>query len=739
MPPAENTPNFDAMSPEEIMAWMESLAKRQGADEGFTTAADVDIAEVDPTSVEIDEPGYVPYGKDPKKWAEEEAARKAAKAASPPTVTAPQPARPAAPAPSQPLPPVQPIRPAAQVSQPPAPAQPQRPAAQVPTPSKPAEPEAPLGQNTMSWLESLAADQGGDLPELDLSALAADITPATPAPTAKPAVNPMDWLESLTQGQEAETEAAESVEPAAVADPFASGVDPMSWLESVARRQGGRSEELTTEANLNVPEPADAGQIEGPGYTPYSFDTMGLGTRPPEEGQPAETRPPEVEAEPAALEDPSAWLDSLASSQGFAPEVARSISAEPEPSFSDDEIQTALDRGEDIPHDQMELWMSRQLEMGAMREEPEAEYDPDAPAVPAELPDWLIEQVGASRPPEDVVKPPPPQQPALIDLITEPPPATDIPDWLKDETPAESDLDDIFAATQEEPEVVDAVVSSAEPEVDVQDTWAEALEYERQQDVSELPDWYVQNISDPARRAAVDRRVFAESAEEEEPLEEAVLLPEDDLPEGQPEDIPDWLQGVVSEEALPELAPAEEMPDWLRAEVGAPPVEEMPAEVVIEPAADIPDWLKSVDVDEVPDWLKETISPPAAAVEPAPPPAPVTVVPMQPVVSQPIVPPSPATPPVFAPQPVAAREEASATLSEARASMSGGDFDSGLRHYEALVRANVDLDSVSDDLSSLAEKYKTNPAIFRVLGDSLMRQGKLQAALDTYRKALNQL
>ena len=40
---ADNAPNFDAMTPEEIMAWMESLAKRQGADSsGFTTAATYD-------------------------------------------------------------------------------------------------------------------------------------------------------------------------------------------------------------------------------------------------------------------------------------------------------------------------------------------------------------------------------------------------------------------------------------------------------------------------------------------------------------------------------------------------------------------------------------------------------------------------------------------------------------------------------------------------------------------------
>jgi len=59
---ADNMPDFDSMSQEEIMAWMETLAKRQGAHEGFTTEADMDIAEIDPSTVIIDEPGYIPYG-----------------------------------------------------------------------------------------------------------------------------------------------------------------------------------------------------------------------------------------------------------------------------------------------------------------------------------------------------------------------------------------------------------------------------------------------------------------------------------------------------------------------------------------------------------------------------------------------------------------------------------------------------------------------------------------------------
>ncbi|MBC6938380.1 MAG: hypothetical protein DWB42_21460, partial [Chloroflexi bacterium] len=464
MSPADNTPNFDAMTPEEIMAWMESLAKRQGANEGFTTSADMEIAEIDPSSVQIDEPGYVPYGKDPQKWAEEEAARKAAAASRPiPAV-----------------PPAEPSRPAAEV----APPQPEMP----PPPAKPEE--LPVAPSAMSWLESLAVDSG--LPDLDLSGLGAEITPITPAEIEVPA-NPIDWLESLAQGQEEETQTTEPV--ATAADPFAGGVDPMSWLESLARQQGARHEEMTTEANLDVPPPEHISQIEGPGYTPYSFDTLGLSERPPEESLPAQpATEAELRLEPTELEDPSAWLDSLASSQGFTPEAPRGAKAERP--MSDDEIQAALERGEQIPPDQMERWMSRQLEFGAARDEPVEAYDPDAPAVPAELPDWLIEQVGAA-PPEDLIAP----QPPLIEKITEPPQAADIPDWLKEEAPAGSDLDNIFAVTGEEFPAAPAVPESTE---EAPDPWAEALEYERQHDVSEVPDWYARNITDPDRIAAVN-------------------------------------------------------------------------------------------------------------------------------------------------------------------------------------------------------------------------------------------
>src|ERR1700712_4350233 len=101
---SDNTPDFDNMSPEEIMAWMETLAKRQGASEGFTTAADMDIAEIDPNTAVIDEAegGYVPYGQErtqPIKPATPAPSKPAAPVTSPPAQQKPAVPAPAASAP----------------------------------------------------------------------------------------------------------------------------------------------------------------------------------------------------------------------------------------------------------------------------------------------------------------------------------------------------------------------------------------------------------------------------------------------------------------------------------------------------------------------------------------------------------------------------------------------------------------------------------------------------------------
>ncbi len=281
-------------------------------------------------------------------------------------------------------------------------------------------------------------------------------------------------------------------------------------------------------------------------------------------------------------------------------------------------------------------------------------------------------------------------------------------------------MESIFAITDEaddtdKPAVAEVVMPDEyEFEVDPNDPWVEAFDLEYEQgvpDVDEIPEWYAENVNDPDRLAAVEGQVEAEtSVEPQTTLEEAALPDERDLPEGQAETVPAWATDFA---APPDEAPSEdvfaEMPEWLR-EVEA-----------------------SVSPDDIPDWLVETISEPVEAepeviTPPAPAPAP-----------QPVQAPAQPAPP---PQPERVRAttvNASEALKEARDKEQNGDLEGALADYESMIRSSTDLEDVVVDLTELVKSYKTTPAVYRVLGDGLMRQGKLQAALNTYREALNQL
>lgn len=662
MAPADNMPDFDSMTPEEVMSWMESLAKRQGAIEGFTTAADMTIAEIDPTTVEIDEPGYVPFG--------EEAPKKPVAASAPPPASA---------------------KPAAPSTPPPAPVKP----APLPEPEGIIEPAAEL--SGMAWLESLAADQSNDFPQLDFSSLSAEIE-SPPVQAAQPA-NPLDWLASLTESPE-ETltpsglseELATAMDISGNEDPLASGIDPMLWLESLAKRQGAKSEELTTAANMDVPTPQNP-VISEPGYTDFTVESD-------------TTRTP-AKFDAAATTDPNAWLASLTVGEGFTqPPPAAPVPA-PKTHMTDQEIQKALASGKEIAREDMEAFLDRQLTRqleGGEIPMPEIEdYDPNAPAVPAEIPDWLLEQVQ---------QPAPVEPPALREDIIEPPAVSDLPDWLKEDVAAQSpsELESIF-------ESEDEGITPIAVEIDSADPWVEAFDEELSLgDSDKTPDWYERNIKDPKRIAAVDRKARGEEAK----LVDEPLAPEPELVAGQPETLPNWLEAVDTDDVA--------VPDWLSAEVTTSVSEDViPAEM-----GEIPDWLKetevSIDPDEIPSWLVDTVEPePAETI--VLPPAPVAP-PPQPVV---------AAEPYRSPVPVYANIDADETLKSARDKYRDGDLDTSLREYESIIRANIALEAVVADMTRMVEQHKENPAVYRVLGDGLMRQGKLQAALDTYRKALNQL
>lgn len=103
-------PDFDNMTQEQINEWLESLARRQGATEGFTTSASMDVPEIDPSMVDqsLLEDTYVPYGWSREDWKahlqKEETQKQSRAAVSPPPVAAaPPPPPPPAPAAAGPM------------------------------------------------------------------------------------------------------------------------------------------------------------------------------------------------------------------------------------------------------------------------------------------------------------------------------------------------------------------------------------------------------------------------------------------------------------------------------------------------------------------------------------------------------------------------------------------------------------------------------------------------------------
>jgi hypothetical protein len=488
-----------------------------------------------------------------------------------------------------------------------------------------------------------------------------------------------------------------------VTDPLAAGIDPMLWLESLAKRQGARAEELTTAANYEIPTPENA-VPSGPGYTDFTIESEIS-----KSGIPAK----------ADATDPNEWLASIAGGEGFG-----QAEAEADTKMSDQDIQKALSVGSEIAPDQMAAFFERQMSRALETEEPELldmdDYDPDAPAVPAELPDWLLEQV---QPPMS------PEPPALSEAIVEPPAVSDLPDWLKEDVGTQSapELESIFENEEA------ASVPTPELAIDLNDPWVKAFSEEQDLGDSDTPpDWYERNIKDPKRIAAVEGLVpGAESKLEDVPLEA-----ENELAPGEPQAVPDWLSDATADDVS--------VPDWLTAEVTS----SAPDDISMPERGEIPDWLKEADVavdpTDIPGWLVDTVEteevsdldlglPPVPAplpAAPAPPPAPVITPAPAPTAPAPV---SPA--PVLVPVAVDVVE----ALKTAREKYTGGDLEGSLREYESVIRANQSLEAVVTDMTTMAEHHKDNPAVYRVLGDSLMRVGKLQAALDTYRKALNQL
>ncbi len=606
----------------------------------------------------------------------------------------------------------------------------------------------------LKWLESLAARQGAN-PEEFVTSADLDV----PEVAADAVIDEPGYQDYDPFGREKPARPAEPVRrpeppPAAPAPQPAAEVDPLAWLESLARRQGANPEEFVTSADLEIEE-VDAGAvIDEPGYTPFeTFERkprpaarpVDRDTLPPQEAaallglevgdlmpplveeefaiQPpaavhaedrlAEMIPPEpefFEEPPPSGDDTLAWLEGLAAEQG-----AQAPLADPLAGLSDAEIDRRAAAGE-LTADQMEAWLQRQLDSLTQVREEGAAFQQPMPAFAAmeeeeeAFPEWLTEEAPAYEelPLDDV----------LAGAELEPLAPAELPDWLQDAEPVEALTDDqlatLFAAEMPD-------LAFDEPPLEEEDSWAVALdnEYlaERTATGDEEPEWY---------RAALEQQ--AEEPELAGPAPVASVVAEP----------PDWLAGAVPG------AEVEEMPDWLTEAIpGAEAVTlderewlEDEAGLETEIVAEIPDWLQEpvAVAAEIPDWLREAApdemlaqaQPPAARPEA-----------LQMTVSAEI--PAGAAYDSFRARLNAHPDDHGTRLALARRLVQENAVAASLGQYEALAFAEAKLPELEADLRGMVQERPTLPQARRVLGDVIMRQGRLREALEAYRAALEQL
>ncbi|MCC6972771.1 MAG: hypothetical protein IT322_02040 [Anaerolineae bacterium] len=557
------------------------------------------------------------------------------------------------------------------------------------------------GMDPLAWLEKLAANQGADQAEL-VTMRGVQPPPASPQPPTEPEIptpsmidgtegEPMIDLErilgDLTPTSEVQPEITGMMPEMTTAADALSAADTMAWLESLT--QGG--------------EP--------------SYET------------------PETPAIPAGVSsmlptEDLTWLDNLESDNASDLPTAPMTVFEEGPTPVTPKV--SMEGGMSNDPAEVLAWLESQahaLEETRDRLEHEAPLPPvdeNAPAVPGDIPSWLLESMPQEG--EMVI---PPTTPVISDVVEMPaiedisPDLGDLPPWLREGLGQESTLTDLAEALEGSPIEEEAlpVYSNAELEAiinptspELMDDLAEALneEYERKLGgEDEVPDWYREAV---ARYAMEEMETHAPSTV----TDTATAEFGEPSPEVAEEPIPEWLQ------QSPTPASEEGIPEWLRMMVpetgGEPPIALPPVVETVETrAVEPPPPLRSriIDTPHVEMPAVPNVEPEPEVVRvPAPKPEPVRVEPVR----QPV-------------RPVALTE----ALKEARAMVQGGSLQPALERYQSLIDHSTDLEEARGDLRQLAASNPSEPKVFRLLGDAHMRLGDLQAALETYLSALNQL
>ncbi|MEP7286682.1 MAG: hypothetical protein ABI947_13055 [Chloroflexota bacterium] len=772
---ANNKNDDDPLGGLDPMAWLESLAARQGANaDELTTKADLDIP-VLPEDTVVDIPGYTPgYDVGKSTYTASQAAKPPEKATptpvTPPVVATPEPAASTAPASDDPF----------------------------------------GGMDPMAWLESLAKRQGANTDELtttadlDIPVLPEDTVVDMPGYTpgydvgksTYTASQPTKPPEMATPPPEPMPEPVASTAPAAD-DPLG-GMDPMDWLENLAK-QGNEPSYEEYDSSVSVSETElpelDLSETELP-VLDLSESATETGSMSAEEAAALLGLEPVGSAEDSSVtdfdffsssdsSDPMDWLENLAANQditfessdfstdfsafdapsqytgetmdpqdamSFLEDLAKAQASEtpsytPDYSSFEEEAATSAAPAElggmsnDI--NEVQRWLEAQAQ-NLEQTRVELETEPDAadlpPAEPAsEIPAWLTQ----SMPPADIA--PRQRTPALSNDITLPPVPSELPAWLQSPQPEplSNFEEDLFQSISEaEPQVAQAIEEPVLTDEELElltrpsspaevDSWAEALdeEYERKSAGDDsVPDWYLEAL----QRAEPDLPRTGMLP----PLEPQAQEAQTQEPEPAVESVgytgmPDWLSPSESDEPVAEALPGE-IPSWLTdmAAAASTPV----ASTTITPAEPV-EVITSAEPVELPDWLR------AAAPTPPPIPEPVAEAPLPPMAT-PVTPPTPvkAPPPVVAQTtPSSAAPEHHARLQKARELVANGEHHASLEHYQALIDSSQLLEESGGDLIKLVEQHPKDPRTRRLLGDTYMRLGDLQTALDTYRSALDQL
>ncbi len=235
--------------------------------------------------------------------------------------------------------------------------------------------------------------------------------------------------------------------------------------------------------------------------------------------------------------------------------------------------------------------------------------------------------------------------------------------------------------------------------VDLQET----MEVEEQLPTSEIP----VEISEPSSEL--------ESAEE--PVSE--IMESIGMADAQPE--------TAIEEAVPEVMEVptvvEEVPEMIAEEpVAIEPEELQPVETVEEPVLEVEPVLEEVkpvqEIDKVETIAEEQVILEAGleVVEEVEAPVPEPVAVEEPVVVENL-------------------KELDKVYNQAVKSIKSGDLESAQEKFSQLIKKEIHLDKIIEQLSKATETYPTDFRLWMTLGDALGRSGKLQTALDAYTRA----